>query len=421
MGAGFGGVIGIIGADLTESVPTSGNITNSSGGTSTVTVLPPAKRHAINGVVFTDRTVMDNVKTFLLNMRSSLVYQDGRYRLVVVDNGNDYSIYNSNSEVALTITTDDIIDGLKVEAESGENKFNRVIVSYMGNIDGDGNKTYEAIEYTYPEVGSTLESTYQAQDNGRVVEHRITLEHITDKVTAAKLAEIILERSRKKGKTVQFQGTAKLYQLEVGDVVRLQYPSLGIDGRYRVKSVIQNMDFTFAIILEEHDDVAYAYNPAPQAVTGYQRKYLGEVIPPGFSGPVLPSPTWSIPKMVTVLSTEAKYVQQINSVRMAIAYTQPADTTLKFLRLYKKPLIYAAPTISPPPPPPPYQVIAEIPIYTFEPGRTTEISSTGWLDRIDFAAFRLVVVNEYGNESLPYSFNLTSPNATTTITNGVRF
>ena len=372
--------------------------------------LADSKLHTTNAVIFTDRTVMDNVKTFLLNMRSSLVYQDGKYRLVVVDNGNESSIYGETSTEALTITTDDIIDGLKVEAESGENKFNRVIVSYMGNIDGDGNKTYEAIEYTYPEAGSTLESTYQSQDNGRVVEHRITLEHITDKVTAAKLAEIILERSRKKGKTIQFQGTARLYQLEVGDVVRLQYPSLSIDGRYRVKSVIQNMDFTFAIILEEHDDVAYAFNPAPQAVTGYQRKYLGEVIPPGFTGPVLPTPTWSIPKMVTIISTTVNYVQSLNVARLAIAYSQPNDTTIKNLRIYK--LTSGTGT---------YNLQAEVPVYTFEAGRTTEVSGTGFLSPGERGTFKLATTNEYGNESLPYLFTITAPTNTSTITNGVRF
>jgi len=185
---------------------------------------------------------------------------------------------------------------------------------------------------------------------------------------------------------------------------------LSIDGRYRVKSVIQNMDFTFAIILEEHDDVAYAFNPAPQSVTGYQRKYLGEVIPPGFSGPVLPSPTWSIPKMVTIVSTQVRYVQSQNVARLAIAYSQPSDTTIKNLRIYK--LISGTGT---------YNLQAEVPVYTFEAGRTTEVSGTGFLIPGEKATFKLATTNEYGNESLPYLFTITAPTNTTTITNGVSF
>lgn len=261
------------------------------------------KQHKTNAIVFTDRTVMDNVKTFLLNMRSSLVYQDGCYRLVVVDNGNASSIYGVASTVALTINEDDIIGGIKVEAESGENKFNRVVVSYMGAIDGEGNKTYEPAEYTWPEPDSALEYQYLVQDNNRVVENKITLEHVTDVTTAAKLAQIILDRSRNKGKTISFQGTARLFQLEVGDVVTLDYDSLSINGKFRVKNIVQNADFTFHVTLEEHDDVTYAYNPKPRTVKQYKEFTLGTANPgpgvPTNDVVVFPGTTTAVPATIT--------------------------------------------------------------------------------------------------------------------------
>lgn len=255
--------------------------------------------HLTNGVVFTDRSIMDNIKTFLLNMRSSLVYQDGRYRLVVVDNGNDTSIYSAASTSVTTINEDDIIDGIRIDAESAENKYNRVVITYMGNTDGEGNRTYEPIEYTFPEPNSSKANQFLAQDGDRLVETRITLEHITDATTAGKLAQLICDRARTKGKTVTFQGTSRLFQLEVGDVVTLNYSSLSISGKFRVKNIVQNADFTFQIILEEHEDVTYAFNPKPITVKGYTSAVLGSPIqPPG----------------AVVIPTQPSYTQDITPI-----------------------------------------------------------------------------------------------------------
>jgi len=255
--------------------------------------------HLTNGVVFTDRSIMDNIKTFLLNMRSSLVYQDGRYRLVVVDNGNNTSIYSAASTSVTTINEDDIIDGIRIDAESAENKYNRVVITYMGNTDGEGNRTYEPIEYTFPEPNSSKASQFLAQDGDRLVETRITMEHITDATTAGKLAQLICDRARTKGKTVTFQGTSRLFQLEVGDVVTLNYSSLSISGKFRVKNIVQNADFTFQIILEEHEDVTYAFNPKPITVKGYTSAVLGSPIqPPG----------------AVIIPTQPSYTQDITPI-----------------------------------------------------------------------------------------------------------
>ena len=249
--------------------------------------------HTTNAVIFTDRTVMENVKTILLNMRSSLIYQDGRYRLVVVDNGSQTSIYAAASTSVMTVTTEDIIDGIKIQTETADAKANRIIVSYMGYIGSEAGtdiKTYESIDYVYPPVGSGLETQYLSEDGGRSVETKVTLEHVTDATTAAKLAQIILERGRSKGKIVTFQGTSRLYQLEVGDIVTLQYPSLSITGQYRVKGSVQNEDFTFVITLEEHTDVTYAYNPTPQVNTKYRQWKMADPNKVPGAGPILPGP-----------------------------------------------------------------------------------------------------------------------------------
>jgi hypothetical protein len=280
-------------------------------------------QHKTNAVVFTDRSLMDNIKTFLLNMRSSLIYQDGRYRLVVVDNGNTSSVYATGSTSVMTINENDIIDGIRIDAESAENKYNRVVITYMGNRDGSGNMTFEPIEYTYPEADSALESQYLVEDGGRLVETRITMEHITDGTTAAKLAQIVCDRARTKGKTVTFQGGARLFQLEVGDVVTLNYSSLSISGKFRVKNIVQNADFTFQITLEEHEDVTYAYNPHPITVKGYTSTVIGApIIPPNV--PVLPTPPSVTPAGVPVITEQTSMGGNV----IRIKHTNQGDSTI---------------------------------------------------------------------------------------------
>jgi hypothetical protein len=169
----------------------------------------------------------------------------------------------------------------------------------MGNTDGEGNRTYEPIEYTFPEPNSSKASQFLAQDGDRLVETRITMEHITDATTAGKLAQLICDRARTKGKTVTFQGTSRLFQLEVGDVVTLNYSSLSISGKFRVKNIVQNADFTFQIILEEHEDVTYAFNPKPITVKGYTSAVLGSPIqPPG----------------AVIIPTQPSYTQDITPI-----------------------------------------------------------------------------------------------------------
>jgi hypothetical protein len=294
------------------------------------------KTHKTNGIIFTDRTVMENVKTFLLNMRSALVYQDGRYRLVVVDNASDTSIYYATSTSVMTITEDDILNGIRIGVESGDSKFNRITITYMGGSQVVGTSTintYEPLDYVFPEEGSSLKDFYLTQDNNRVVETKITLEHVTDATTAAKMAQILLDRSRYKGKTISFTGSARLFQLEVGDVITLTYQSLSINSQYRIKDIIQNADFTFQITVEEHTDAVYAYNPTTVVVPKMRYNYIGDGSGYNPNLPVLPSdPGRSTPTTVSHSVALINRTSLYDEIR--ISYTTPTDTTLEKIRVY---------------------------------------------------------------------------------------
>ena len=234
--------------------------------------------HECNAVVFTDRTIFQNTKTFLFNCRAALPYQDGRFSVRVEDNRQDTSTYGTTSTSVMTVGEDAIIGTVNLEGDNVKGKVNKVIVTYMGGRQGDL-LTNEAVEYTYPEPDSALSEQYLEEDNNRVNELRLTFEHITQDSVARKYAEVALKKSRFRSKTVSFTGDASLHQMQVNDIFTLVHSGLGINGKFRVKSIQFNADYTFSILAEEHNDLIYGGN-----VTPYRRKtpivaYTGSTVP----------------------------------------------------------------------------------------------------------------------------------------------
>jgi hypothetical protein len=240
--------------------------------------------HECNAVIFTDRTIMDNTKAFLFNMRAALPYQGGRFSVRVEDNRNDTSTYGTSSTAVMTIGEDAIIGAINLESESVAGKYNSVTVTYMGGRQGSV-LTNESVDYTYPEIDTGLEAQYLAEDNNRVNEFRFTLEHVSQDSIAKKYAEVALKKSRYRGKVVTFTGDASLHQLQVNDIFTLNYSGLGINGKFRVKSLQFNSDYTFSVIAEEHNDLVYGGNVEPfrrrtpvQVATGDNIPYYRDLV-----------------------------------------------------------------------------------------------------------------------------------------------
>lgn len=234
--------------------------------------------HESNAVIFTDRTLMENVKTMLFNMRAALPYQDGRFSVRVEDNRQDTSTYGTTSTSVMTVGEDAIIGTINIESENVAGKFNRVVVTYMGGRQGSI-LTNEAVEYQYPEPDSALEAQYLAEDNNRVNEHKFTLEHVTQDSIARKYAQVALNKSRFRGKILSFTGDASLHQLQVNDIFTMNYSGLGIAGKFRVKSIQFNADYTFSVVAEEHNDLVYGGNVTPFRRRTPVVSYTGSSIP----------------------------------------------------------------------------------------------------------------------------------------------
>jgi len=229
-------------------------------------------------VLFTDRSIMDNTKALLFNMRAALPYQDGRFSVRVEDNRQDTSTYGTASTPVMTVGEDAIIGSINLESENVSGKYNSVTVTYMGGRQGNI-LTNESVEYTFPEADTALETQYLTEDNNRVNEFKFSLEHVTQDSIARKYAEIALNKSRFRGKIVTFTGDASLHQLQVNDVFTLNYTGLGIDGKFRVKSIQFNADYTFSIVAEEHNDLVYGGNVQPYRRRTPVRDDTGLVLP----------------------------------------------------------------------------------------------------------------------------------------------
>ena len=227
-----------------------------------VTALSAANYQQCNAVVFTDRTVFDNVQTFLYNMQAALPYFDGRFSITVEDNRNNDSRYGTVSQSVMTIGEDTIIGQITVEGDNVRGKYNKIIVNYPGGRQ-DNRTTNELIELQWPESGSALSNQVLAEDNNRENIHEIVLEHVTQDNMARKFAQVHLAKSRFRNKTVSFQADASAHQLTINDIFTLNYTGLGINGLFRVKNIQFNADYTFSILAEEHDDQVYGGDVEP--------------------------------------------------------------------------------------------------------------------------------------------------------------
>lgn len=239
--------------------------------------IPDSLRQDCDAVIFTDKTVLSNVKTILLNMRSALPFVQGKYKCSLEDNRSTTSRYGSTATSVMTIDEDKIIGKMEVQSENVKSKQNSIIVTYRG---GEFN---QALDLQVPTAGSATETTYLSEDNNRLNQLKIGLDHVTSESIARKYAEVALARARNRSKTVTFVGDASLNELEVNDVFTLQYDSLSINGTFRVRQIVFNNNYTFGIIADEHNDNTYAGNPDVYTARTVQVGRVGEGTPTTFT------------------------------------------------------------------------------------------------------------------------------------------
>jgi hypothetical protein len=214
-------------------------------------IVTAARQHNCDAVIDTSRTVFENVENMLFNMNATLPFVNGRFTLRVEDNRSLDGRMGGTATSVMTVNENNIIGGISIESESTQSKYNRVVVSYPG---GEFN---EMREVYYPTPGSVEEATYLAEDNGRVNELRLSYEHFTSASIAGYKAQFALNKSRFRGKVINFTGDASLNQLTVGDIFTFTYSNLGINALFRVRQIQFNPDYTFNVVAEEHNETLY--------------------------------------------------------------------------------------------------------------------------------------------------------------------
>jgi hypothetical protein len=212
----------------------------------------------INTAIDTSQNIIDNVREFLKGCRGYLPYTQGKYSLIIETTGT----------ASITLTEDDIIGGYTLSIPSKNERFNRVICSFV-----DPSRNYQVNEVQFPPIddsgltGADQHATMKAADGGFLLEGRFDFKTITSQYQAEEMAEVILRRSREAltlGLTVSFDA----YDLAIADIVNITHSSLGFSAKpFRVMGITFNEDFTIGLSLVEHQDSHYTWATKTQSTT----------------------------------------------------------------------------------------------------------------------------------------------------------
>ena len=204
-----------------------------------------------NAVIDTDQKVIENVKKLLNPMRSLFTYNDGVYKLKIEGTGT----------AVKTITADHVVGGAKALGERKNNKYNRVLGTFV-----NPDKNWQNDTVSFPPADDTIvatefkHATMLAQDNGTLLEGNFQFPNVTNKFSAEALCEVILRRSRNQLQ-IQLTLTSEFLELEIGDIVAITYPTGGFNAKpFRVLGLEINEDLTVNVQLFEHQDNFYTFN-----------------------------------------------------------------------------------------------------------------------------------------------------------------
>ena len=203
-----------------------------------------------NAVIDTSKKIIENVRTLLRGCRGYLPYTGGKYKLIIETTGT----------ASITLTEDDIVGGYSLNSENKNDKFNRVICSFI-----NPDRNYQVDEVQFPPIDDSglasadQHATMKTADGGFLLEGRFDFQTITSPYQAEEMAEIILRRSREALKlSVNVSGDG--YDLAIGDIVNITHASLGFSAKpFRVLAVSFNEDYTIGLTLVEYQATHYTW------------------------------------------------------------------------------------------------------------------------------------------------------------------
>jgi hypothetical protein len=211
------------------------------------TALVKVRRFHCNGVVDTNKNVLENTQELLGNMRGILNYIDGKYEITLEDTASS----------TFTVTDDHIVsdNGITVSYENKSEKANKVVVQFFNAL-----KKYEMDTVT---VFHDATPNYKSDDGGEELELVVDFPYIVNKYVAYNMGEAILGRSRNQ-MTISFTGTPELYKVKVGDVITVAYTPVGFTGKlFRVEAMALQPNGLIDVQCIEYLDI-YTWEAPPQ-------------------------------------------------------------------------------------------------------------------------------------------------------------
>ena len=267
-----------------------------------------------NAIIDTSKTIIDNTRIFLRGCRGFLPYTGGKYKLVIETTGS----------ASITLNEDDIFGGYSLASEEKNNKYNRVIVSFV-----NPDRNFQVDEVQFPPIDDSglasadQHATMKTADGGFLLEGRFDFQTITSPYQAEEMAEIILRRSRE-AKKLNINAGGDAYDLAIGDIVNITHASLGFSSKaFRVNSISFNEDFTVGLNLIEHQNSHYTFASKNQVSST--------------PSTTLPNPFVIQPPSAITLSDEMiEYADGVVITRLNILITASPDSFVQYYQVEAK-------------------------------------------------------------------------------------
>ena len=210
-----------------------------------------------NGVIDTSKKLLENVRELLKGCRGYLPYTQGKYNLIIETIGS----------ASITLTEDDIIGGYNLQTPAKNEKYNRVIVSYV-----NPDRNFQVDEVQFPPIDDSglpsadRHATMKTDDGGFLLEGRFEFgKVITNTYQAEEMAEVILRRTRDSLR-LSINVAFSAYDLAIGDIVNVSHSSIGFSSKpFRVLAIKFNPDYTLGLDLVEHQNAHYTWATKTQA------------------------------------------------------------------------------------------------------------------------------------------------------------
>jgi len=267
-----------------------------------------------NAVLDTSKKIIENTRTLLRGCRGFLPYSSGKYKLVLETTGS----------ASITLTEDDIFGGFSLASEDKNNKYNRVIVSFV-----NPDRNFQVDEVQFPPIDDSgltsadQHATMKTADGGFLLEGRFDFQTLTSPYQAEEMAEVILRRSREALKfNINAGGNA--YDLAIGDIVNITHASVGFSAKaFRVNSMSFNEDFTVGLNLIEHQNSHYTWATKGQVASTPSTN--------------LPDPfTIQPPASVTLTDEMIEYADGVVLTRLNIVIGASPDSFVQYYQVEAK-------------------------------------------------------------------------------------